>query len=223
MGRNKTSLPCFQKTVILGGAGYSYPKYFLERYHSGQTIEVVEIDKKMTDLARQYFDLKDDPRLHITHEDGRMFLKNAPKNSIDVLYVDAFGSYYSIPYQLTTQEAITDMYNMLTESGVVITNIISKLEWAGADFIEAEYHTYASVFPHVTLYQVRDATPQDIQNIILVAEKWDSRTHINASNNELNGYLSREWRYPIPQNRPILTDDYAPVDYYMQQALREQW
>ena len=120
--------PGFQKTVILGGAGYSYPKYFLERYHSGQTIEVVEIDKKMTDLARQYFDLKDDPRLHITHEDGRMFLKNAPKNSIDVLYVDAFGSYYSIPYQLTTQEAITDMYNMLTESGVVITNIISKLE-----------------------------------------------------------------------------------------------
>jgi len=80
----------FQKTVILGGAGYSYPKHFLERYHSGQTIDVVEIDEKMTSLAREYFELQDDPRLQIHHEDGRIFLKNAPNQSYVVMYVDVF-------------------------------------------------------------------------------------------------------------------------------------
>ena len=35
--------PDFKKTLLFGGAGYSYPKYFLETY-ANATIDVVEID-----------------------------------------------------------------------------------------------------------------------------------------------------------------------------------
>lgn len=64
--------PEVKKGLMIGGAAYSYPKDFLKHYPNGE-LTVVEIDPGMTTLARKYFNLKDDPRLNIIHEDGRVF------------------------------------------------------------------------------------------------------------------------------------------------------
>jgi len=96
--------PNFKKTLMLGGAGYSYPKDFLHKY-PGATIDVVEIDPKVTELAKKYFKLEESPRLTIYHEDGRVFL-NKTQGKYDVIFGDAFSSLHSLPYQLTTIEAV---------------------------------------------------------------------------------------------------------------------
>ncbi|GAI26472.1 unnamed protein product, partial [marine sediment metagenome] len=88
--------PNFKKTMMLGGAGYSYPKDFLYRYPEA-TIDVVEIDPKVTELAKKYFRLEENPRLTIYHEDGRVFL-NKTQEKYDVIFGDAFSSHYSLPY-----------------------------------------------------------------------------------------------------------------------------
>ncbi|MEI7620438.1 MAG: fused MFS/spermidine synthase, partial [Candidatus Falkowbacteria bacterium] len=54
--------PGFKDTLMIGGAAYIYPQYYLREY-SESTMDVVEIDPKLTDLARKYFSLKDNPRL----------------------------------------------------------------------------------------------------------------------------------------------------------------
>lgn len=90
-------------------------------------MDVVEIDPGITEVAKQYFFLKDDPRLKIFHEDARVYLNNSP-TKYDVIFGDAFTSWFSIPYQLTTREAIQKQYDHLTDSGVIILNLISSLD-----------------------------------------------------------------------------------------------
>jgi spermidine synthase len=65
--------------------------------------------------------------MQIFHADGRVFL-NQNKKIYDVIFGDAFTSWYSVPYQLATREAVQKKYESLSESGVVILNIISSIE-----------------------------------------------------------------------------------------------
>jgi spermidine synthase len=213
----KHFFPGFKKTLMFGGAGYSFPKDFLRTYPEA-TIDVVEIDPTVTALAKKYFKLKDDLRLTIYHEDGRVFL-NTTKNKYDVIFGDAFSSHYSVPYQLTTKEAVQEKFAALNDKGIVVLNIISALEGEKGDFLRAEYTTYKSIFPQVYVFPV--SYPSDkttIQNIMLVALKSKEIPAFNDSDKQLNEYLQHLWKSPITSDMPILTDDFAPVDYYLNLA-----
>ena len=215
---SKVFNPDFKKTLIIGGAGYSYPKSFLLKYPEA-TIDVVEIDPKVTELAKIYFRLKEDPRLTIYHEDGRVFL-NKTAEKYDVIFGDAFSSRHSLPYQLTTQEAVQKKYNILNNDGVVILNIISSIEGDKGQFLRAEYATYKSIFPQVFLFPVREPdNGAKVQNIILVALKSEATSAFSSADLKLDGYLGHLWQKEVDTDRPILTDDYAPVDYYVSKTL----
>lgn len=210
--------PNFKKTLMLGGAGYSYPKNFLHKYPEA-TIDVVEIDPKVTELAKKYFRLEESPRLTIYHEDGRVFL-NKTQEKYDVIFGDAFSSRYSLPYQLTTKEAVQKKYNILNDDGVVILNLISAIEGEKGKFLRAEYATYKSLFPQVYLFPVRDSDDSNtVQNIILVALKSEKDQTFKDSDPKLNEYLQHLWKKTVDADIPILTDNFAPVDYYINKTI----
>ena len=137
---------------MLGGAGYSFPKDYLTKYPNA-TLDVVEIDPGVTALAKKYFALEDHPNLTIYHEDARVFLNQNTKK-YDAILGDAFSSWYLVPYQLTTEEAIRRQYDSLSLSGAVILNIVSSIEGEMGEFLRAEYKTYKKVFPQVYLLPV---------------------------------------------------------------------
>jgi len=209
--------PGFNQALLIGGGAYSFPKDYLRRYKNS-TLDVVEIDPQLTKLARQYFGLKDDPRLTIYHQDGRIFL-NQTKNKYDVIYLDAFKS-IEIPHHLTTKETVEKIYQALNDNGVVLSNLISAIEGNKGKFLRAEYATYKSVFPQTFILPVQDAK-QSLrdQNIILVALKSKVTPAWTSANFEFNEYLSHLWREPIPADLPILTDDYSPVEQYIAEIL----
>ena len=210
--------PDFEKALIFGGAGYSFPKDFLLKYPLA-TIDVVEIDPKVTDLAKKYFNLKENPRLSIYHEDGRVFL-NETQEKYDVIFGDAFSSRYSIPYQLTTKEVVQKKFDILNNDGVVVLNIISTIDGEKGKFLRAEYATYKSVFPQVYLFPVTVKNNGFyIQNIILVALKSEEKPAFMSEDLQLNEYLKHLWTREIKMDVPVLTDDYAPVDYYIYKVL----
>ncbi len=212
-------VPGFASGLMIGGAGYSFPKDYLAKYPN-VALDVVEIDPGVTKLAKKYFSLEDHPNLTIYHEDGRVFL-NQNKKQYDAIFGDAFSSWYTVPYQLTTQEAVQKKYDSLSESGVVILNIISSIEGEMSDFLRAEYRTYTSVFPQVYILPVghpHDATR--IQNITLIALKNKSLPLWVSDDPEINEFLSHRWTKPIREDLPILTDDYAPVDHYIGKFLK---
>ena len=212
--------PEFSSGLMLWGAGYSFPKDYLAKYPHN-TLDVVEIDPGVTDLAKKYFALEDHPNLTIHHEDARVFLNQNTKK-FDAIFGDAFTSWYSVPYQLTTQEAIQKQYDSLSDNGVVILNIISAIEGEMGELLRAEYKTFKTVFPQVYILPV--SSPKDgtqIQNIVLIALKSKTPPSWESQDRELAWFLSQRWALPIDDDMPLLTDDYAPVDHYVGKFLKE--
>lgn len=209
--------PQASRALMLGGAGYSYPRDFLKSFPNAM-IDVVEIDPGMTQVARDYFNLTDDARLRIIHEDGRVFI-NETKQKYDVFFGDAFGSYYSVPYQLTTREAAQKIHNLLDDDGVALINLIGSFEGETGKFIRAEYRTYQEIFSHVYLLPIQSRSGVQVQNVMLVALKDKGEPNFVSSDPELSGYLSERWDKPIAQDVPVLTDNFAPVDQYISALL----
>lgn len=213
--------PSISKALAIGGGGYSYPKDFLKR-NPDASLDVVEIDPGVTELARKYFNLKPDPRLFISHADGRVFLNKA-KSTYDAIYIDAYQSDLSIPYQLTTIESVQKMHQSLNEGGVVIVNIISAINGPAGKFLRAELATYKEVFPQVYIFPVSYVNfPDEVQNIALVALKSEKKPSFESEDEVLNEYLGHLWAKEVSADVEVLTDDYAPVDQYMLEVIRER-
>jgi len=206
--------PDVRHSLMIGGGAFVYPRDFLSQFPHA-TMDVAEIDPKLTDIARQYFRYRDSPNLRIINEDGRTFL-NRSRGHYDAIFCDAFSSVYSIPYQLTTKEAITHMHRVLNDGGVAFVNIISAIDGDNGRFLRAEYATFRSVFPQVYLFPVHDPVDgKSFQNIMLVAIKGDRAPDMTSKDAELNKYLSHGWLKKVPRDMPVLTDNYAPVDHYI--------
>lgn len=202
---------CFNKdaksTLLIGGAAYTYPIHYLQKYND-KTIDVVEIDDKMTQIAVEQFGLNiNDRRLKTYNQDGRSYL-NYSKNKYDTILMDAFKG-TNAPFELTTYEALTNAKSMLNENGVVITNIISALEGDNAKFIQYEYATYKAVFDDVRIFRVADMDVNDIQNLILVGIKGNLKMDSSKSE-EYSQYLNMQIS-DFKTDKTIVTDDFAPI------------
>jgi hypothetical protein len=57
-------VPEMRRLLVLGGGGFSFPKYALANYPN-VSVDVVELDPGIVALARDYFELKDHPRQNI--------------------------------------------------------------------------------------------------------------------------------------------------------------
>lgn len=206
--------PGMRKVLMLGGGGYSFPKYAL-RFYPQIEMDVVELDPEVTAVARRYFSLGDDPRLRIRHEDARIFLNRA-SGKYDVILCDTFNSHYSIPFHLSTIETARRLHDLLADDGVVLVNSLSAIEGDMGRFLRAEYATLKAVFPQVFMFPVDSTTPREqVQNVMLVALKSLAAPSLTSPDPVLQELLGHLWTGPIQADVPILTDEYAPVDRYM--------
>ena len=194
--------------LMIGGAAYTYPMHYLKKYEN-KTIDVVEIDEKMTQIAEEEFGLdKNNPNLGLITQDGRSYL-NYNEKKYDTVFIDAFKG-LNAPFELTTYEAMQKVYDSLDENGTVITNIISAIEGKDADFIKYEYSTYKAVFDDVKVYQVNsNHSPEEKQNLILVGIKGNG--NINTDKEEEYGELLSNEIKDFTSDKPVITDDYAPI------------
>lgn len=211
-------VPDPKSALMIGGCAYTYPQHFILNYPNAK-MDVVEIDPGMTDVARKYFGLKDEKNLNIFHEDARIYL-NHNKKKYDVIFGDAFNSSSAVPFQLTTKEVVLKMHDALNDNGVVMVNLISAIEGDKGKFARAEYATYKEVFPQVFLFAV--GNPKDgseNQNIMLVALKSKNPVTLQSASKETTDFFSKLWKKPIEKDTQILTDDFAPVEYYKRISL----
>lgn len=196
-----------QNTLLIGGAAYTYPIHYLDKYEN-KTIDVVEIDDKMTQIAIEQFGLNiNEPRLKVYNQDGRSYL-NYSKNKYDTILIDAFKG-VNAPFELTTYEALINAKNMLNENGIVITNIISSVEGENSKFIQYEYATYKAVFDDVKVFMVNSKDREAKQNLILVGIKGNPQKD-ESKYDEYANYLDTEVT-EFKTNKKIVTDDFAPI------------
>ncbi len=208
--------------LLLGGGAFSLPKSMLKE-DKELRLDVVELDPGITEIAKDYFHL--DPssyqnRLQIYNEDARTFL-NRNKKRYDALFLDVFGSSPTVPFHLTTREAVGRMREALKPDGVLIANVITAIEGDAGRYLRAQIKTLKEFFPRVELFPVSE--PENafrVQNIILVAFLANSKTPTTKpTTTELATLLEHRWTKKLSDDVPILLDDFAPVEFYMLPAL----
>jgi predicted membrane-bound spermidine synthase len=200
-------VPEMKRMLVLGGGGFSFPKYAL-----------VELDPGVTSLAREHFALNDHPRQRIIAEDARTFL-NRNRATYDAILCDTFNSHYAIPFHLTTLEAAQRMHAALAPNGVVLVNLISALSGERGRLFQAMFATYTRVFPRVLAFAVR-STQDDTswQNVMLAAFASADEPLLADPAPEIAAMLAKRLDVPAGAEVAPLTDDYAPVDRYIMSA-----
>ena len=211
--------PDTKRVLMLGGGGYSVPKYILEN-HKEVSLDVVELDPGITDVARKYFALQDDPKLQIFHEDARTFLNRAGSEKIepyDAIFMDTFNSAIVIPFQLTTVEAGSRLRKLLKPDGVLVVNIISSVYGPKSGVFHGIYKAFSQSFGTMMIFPANAPDPKyaaALQNIMLVAG--DSVPEALASGDKISALLSHQWLEPFSPDPvvPAFTDSFAPVERY---------
>jgi spermidine synthase/MFS family permease len=215
--------PMAKKILMLGGGGYCVPRHLLATRNV--SVDVVEIDPGITAAARQYFFLRDEdhPGLSIRHEDARMFLNRETekrKGAYEAIFADVFGSWYSIPFHLTTVEAARAMSGLLDEDGILVSNVISSLRGPGSGVLGGIYAALSEVFPKVLVFPASRPQPEyagSRQNIMLVAFKSEKTFTAAAAafpGSEAARLLSHRWTAPFNSSARAFTDAFAPVEHY---------
>ncbi len=207
-------VPEMRRLLVLGGGGFSFPKYALANYPN-VSVDVVELDPGIVALARDYFELKDHPRQKIIAEDARTFL-NRNRRAYDAILCDTFNSHYAIPFHLTTVEAAQRMKAALSPNGVVLVNLLSSPHGECSRFLQALAATYKAVFPRVLAFAVGNLQDSSCwQNVILAAFAAPEENRLASPDPEISAMLAKRWDVSGPASDPILTDDFAPVDRYI--------
>jgi MFS family permease len=191
------------RALLVGGCNYSQPRWMLSR-GVVEHIDVSEIDPGMTRVARDWFGLEDDSRLSILHQDGRSVMREAAPGTYDLILLDAFNSFSSVPFHLTTKEAMASIEKSLAPGGFVVANAISATRGSAAGFLESYVATLETSFPYVKAFAVHNYANVFLpQNIIIVASREPFELPEKFATNEIR--VNRE-------NALVLTDDYAPIE-----------
>ena len=195
--------------LVLGNGSGTYATQ-CGRYFTNVTVEGVEIDEKITELAKKYFELPENVK--VTTYDGRAFL-NAVDTKYDVIMVDAYQD-ITIPFQMSSVEFFTLVRDHLTEGGVMVVNMNMKAD--REDGINRYLSdTIASVFTEVYTVDVKGSTNQELFASCQsgIAEKLSEQI-AKETDSELSLMMHEVARALVRYeggNR-ILTDDRAPVE-----------
>ncbi len=205
----------------VGGGGLTLPRY-LAATRPGTRSVVSEIDGGVVRLAHERLGLRPQAGVEVRVEDGRLGVRRLDTGSRDLVVGDAFGG-VSVPWHLTTAEAMSDVRRVLGARGVYVANLIDHGEM---DFARAEVATLAATFEHVAVLGepagigLGPAAEAEGGNVVVVAS--ERPVDLRAVQRELDARRTG-WRVTSGEQLDAwtgaaepLTDDHAPVDQLLQ-------
>ena len=195
--------------LILGMGTGTYARQ-CRNYFGDMEIEGVEIDEKITALARAYFDLPAD--VPVSTYDGRAYL-NAIDKQYDVIMVDAYQD-ITIPFQMSSAEFFMLVQAHLAPDGVMVVNMNMRGSGEG-NINEYLADTISSVFSQVYTVDVPGSTNRELfaSNNPQMLERLDARLETVKSSSLalLLGQVSSALTPYVPGDL-VMTDDKAPVE-----------
>jgi spermidine synthase len=181
----------------------------------GTSSVVSEIDPGVVELDEEQLGLVTGPDLEVRIEDARLGVRRLETDSRDLVVGDAFGG-ISVPWHLTTREAISEVARVVRPDGLYAANLIDNGDLA---FARAEVATIREQFAHVAVA----ADPVTLArgpgaggNIVVVAS--DAPLDLPAMRTAM---AQRDLTWGVVDgaeldawvgDAEVLTDDHAPVD-----------
>ncbi|MEI8082081.1 MAG: fused MFS/spermidine synthase, partial [Actinomycetes bacterium] len=195
------------------------------RDYPGMTVDAVEIDPVVVDVARRYFGLPDDPRLGVFTTDARRFVQTTDQ-TYDVVLIDAYYA-DALPFHLTTAEFLQEVKSRMAPDGVMAYNVISPVAGKNSRLFRTTYRTTGGVWDHLWVFPIglsADNNAQKLRNTIVLASDADvSQTEmLRRVSTSVDGRVKLDG-FPefaadlyadiVPLGDvQVMTDAYAPTD-----------
>jgi predicted membrane-bound spermidine synthase len=189
--------PKHDRILILGGGAFTLPQYLAKTYPDS-TVDVVEIDPELADIARRYFHYADPKNVNMIFEDARTYV-NKSKQTYDVILVDVYSD-SSVPFSLMTKEYGQQLARLVAKDGVVVVNMIASPHGPCSELLHALDAPYRQSLQYAA-YKTQQA--------------------LNVKSNMIVAYSNRpvQWVGSLPLNLQVsqsYTDNYAPVERIQQ-------
>lgn len=207
--------------LVLGLGTGTFPKQ-LKHFFPQSSIEGVEIDAKVIDLAKEYFDLRNEEVIvHIN--DGRVFLKDKTVGKYDLILIDAYHD-ITIPFHMATKEFYSEVKKHLKPDGVLVLNInihsekdprlMDYLTQTVKSVMGKVYRCDLNIDTNSLIFASENANclPIYFENILQIP--------INHALYPIVRYISTNLS-EVTQNDLVLTDEVAPVEILGHKVLDE--
>lgn len=170
------------KNVLVIGAGDGGTVRELTRYATIENIDMVEIDKLVVDVCREYLPQTacklDDPRVQLYFEDGLKFVRTK-ENMYDLIIVDSTDP-FGPGEGLFTKEFYGNCFKALKEDGILVNQHESPYYDAYAKSMQRAHKRIKEFFPVCRVYQAHIPTyPSGHWLFGFASKKYDPLTDID--------------------------------------------
>ena len=180
-------------------------------------IDVVEIDRAVYNVAKEYFFFEENDNMQVSIRDAREFVKRAGMQGLkyDYIVLDAFTGDY-IPEHLLTREFLLEVQEIMSPDGVLVANTFSTSE-----FYDHESVTYQNVFGEFFNFKL----PTSGNRIIIT--RLTPLPERGELISQAQNFVERLEKYDIPileyparmstvvdwdMSRRVLTDQFSPAN-----------
>jgi spermidine synthase len=212
--------------LMLGLGGGTVPQFIAQKFPE-VSIDVIEIDPLVVEVAQKYFGFKPGEHGNVQIGDGRRLLRKQA-DKYDIIILDAYKA-GGIPFHLTTREFMETVKGSLSPGGVVVVHLWA--EYANK-YLQAQVKTIANVFSrNYSFYDdagsfmifatqhdnwlskevvvKRGARISKDMNLSFDLGKLIDKQYVAASQIPTKGLIGQ-----------VLTDDFAPVNLLRHQSAR---
>lgn len=159
-----------RSALFLGGGGGVAIRQFAETY-PGITIDVVDLDPRVLDLARDWFGLGAVPGLHAHVAEAADYMHHASDSRWDVVVVDAFTD-LELPHSLVEPAFFRSLARALHPGGAIAFNTIGAL---GTGVVHDVERLARRAFDDVRLVPVldegEDYDPRARRNVVVLGSR----------------------------------------------------
>ncbi|MCZ4517453.1 fused MFS/spermidine synthase [Rhodococcus ruber] len=134
------------RALHLGGGACTLARSFTAEFPGARQV-VVELDGKLSELVREWFDLPRAPLLRIRVGEARAVTETLSENSRDLIVRDVFAG-ATTPAPLLTAEFTTHVRRVLSPGGMYVVNCGDRRDLSLA---KQEASTIGSIFPHTAI------------------------------------------------------------------------
>jgi spermidine synthase len=199
--------PQGRKALLIGlGGGYLVGSL----YRHGIATDAIEIDPKVVEAARSYFDFE--PTGALIVDDARYAIRKLDEQ-YDLIIHDSFTG-GSMPVHLLSAEMLEDLRRLLRNDGLLALVFVGFAQGEEARAAASVYRTLGQVFAHRRVFVTR---PGENFNdfVFLAAERPIDIDPARASTPE--GQSALEWMLVHEQGMDesqgvLITDDFNPLE-----------
>lgn len=209
--------PDASSMLSIGGGTFHGPRKWLERHPTGRAL-AVERDPAAILASRDYFGLRDDPRLTILEGDGRTALRGRTE-LFDTMLIDAYADEMTIPWHLITREAWQTYAAHLNKGAFVAVNLVlheQQTHPGNRELIAGIANAAKPFFAWQKIVHIDDKdNAVDLTNTLFIEGNGREPTEeeIVSLLQDAGAYAEPAVYSIDPTFFPAFTDAYAPVEF----------